>query len=199
MATSMPADTQDAADHVPAGIPRLQGPRLVLRGFREDDLDDFYGVHSNQQVMRYWSFPAWTHISQATEYFASARSGRDPERLLCWATTLADTDRLIGGVTLFAINRAQGRAEIGYVLGSAHWGKGYAQEAMSLVLDFAFGELGLRRIEADIDPRNAGSCKLAQRMGFVREGLLRERWNVAGEVCDTALYGLLVRDRHTPG
>lgn len=178
----------------PAGIPVLHGPRLVLRGFQADDLDDFYAVHSDPTVMRYWSFPAWTHIDQSTEYFASARSGRDPERLLCWATTRADTDRLIGGVTLFAINRPQGRAEIGYVLGSAHWDKGYAQEALSLVLGFAFDGLGLRRIEADIDPRNAASCKLVERMGFVREGLLRERWQVAGETCDTALYGLLAAE-----
>lgn len=177
-----------------AGIPRLHGSRVALRGFREEDLDDFYGVHSDPAVMRYWSFPVWTDISQATDYFASARSGCDPGHLLCWATTLADTDRLIGGVTLFAINQAQQRAEIGYVLGSAHWGLGYAQEALSLVLDFAFETLGLRRIEADIDPRNASSCQLAERMGFVREGLLRERWQVAGEVCDTALYGLLARD-----
>ena len=194
MTTTTPVTNSDP----PTGIPELQGQRLVLRGFRADDLDDYYAVHSDTTVMRYWSFPAWTDIDQSTEYFASACSGRDPERLLCWATTLSDSGRLIGGVTLYAINRAQGRAEIGYVLGSAHWGKGYAQEALSLVLDFAFDELGLRRIEADIDPRNAASCKLAERMGFVREGLLRERWQVAGETCDTVLYGLLASDRRIP-
>ncbi len=183
-----------AANAPPTGIPRLHGERVVLRGFREADLDDFYGVHSDPVVMRYWSFPAWTDIHQATDYFASARGGCDPERLLCWATTLAGSDRLIGGVTLFAIDRAQGRAEIGYVLGSAHWGRGYAQEALSLALGFAFETLGLRRVEADIDPRNTNSCRLAERMGFAREGLLRERWHVAGEACDTALYGLLARD-----
>ncbi len=190
----MSRTSQTKTSNPPTGIPELTGRRVVLRGFREDDLDDFYVVHSDPAVMRYWSFPAWTDISQATDYFASARSGRDPERLLCWAATLADTDRLIGGVTLFAINHAQQRAEIGYVLGSAHWGLGYAQEALSLVLDFAFDTLGLRRIEADIDPRNASSRNLAERLGFVREGLLRERWKIAGEVCDTAMYGLLAKD-----
>lgn len=185
------------AANPPTGIPRLHGDRVALRGFREDDLDDFYVVHSDPAVMRYWSFPAWTDISQATEYFASARSGCDPERLLCWATTLSNTDQVIGGVTLFAINHAQGRAEIGYALGSAHWSHGYAQEALSLALDFAFDTLGLRRIEADIDPRNTSSCKLAERLGFAREGLLRERWKIADEICDTAMYGLLAKDWHT--
>lgn len=59
----------------------------------------------------------------------------------------------------------------------------------------AFGALELRRIEADIDPRNAASCRLVERLGFIREGLLRARWNVAGEICDSAIYGLLAQDR----
>ena len=69
-----------------------------------------------------------------------------------------------------------------------------------MVLDHAFDTLGLRRIEADIDPRNTSSCKLVERMGFVREGLLRDRWCVAGEVSDSALYGLLALEwRATEG
>jgi ribosomal-protein-alanine N-acetyltransferase len=60
-----------------------------------------------------------------------------------------------------------------------------------LALRHAFEELGLRRIEADTDPRNSGSCRLLERLGFVREGLLRERWLIDGELQDTAIYGLL--------
>jgi len=56
------------------------------------------------------------------------------------------------------------------------------------------GELGLRRVEADIDPRNARSAKILERLGFIREGYLRERWVVGGEISDTALYGLLARE-----
>jgi ribosomal-protein-alanine N-acetyltransferase len=63
-----------------------------------------------------------------------------------------------------------------------------------MVLSLAFGALQLRRIEADIDPRNEASCRLIERVGFQREGLLRERWQVDGETQDSALYGLLARD-----
>ena len=58
----------------------------------------------------------------------------------------------------------------------------------------AFDQLGLRRLEADIDPRNAPSCRLLEGLGFVREGLLRQRWRVNGEICDSAFYGLLAED-----
>lgn len=184
--TTTPAESDD--------LPLLQGERLRLRGFREDDLHDFYAVHSDPRVMRYWSFPAWTELTQARDYFASALGGRCADRLLCWAIAGRDSDRLIGGITLFSIRRDQGRAEIGYALRSSHWGHGYAQEALRLALGHAFAGLGLRRVEADIDPRNVASCRLAERLGFVREGVLRERWHVAGDLQDSALYGLLARD-----
>lgn len=183
-----------AARAVHDDLPELTAKRIRLRGFRADDLDDFYAVHADPRVMRYWSFPAWTQRSQAHARFASAMAGRDPDQLLCWAIAERSDDRLIGGVTLFAIDRAQGRAEIGYSLRSDRWGRGLAREALQLALAHAFDTLGLRRVEADIDPRNSASCGLAERMGFMREGVLRERWLVAGELQDSALYGLLARD-----
>lgn len=175
-------------------LPRLRTPRLLLRAVDEPDLPAFYAVYSDPRVTRYWSFPAWTAIEQAHEYFASAVAGRDTGTRLCWAITRHDEDSLIGTITLFAIDPHQGRAELGYALHSAHWGHGYAGEALHAVLRHAFDTLALRRVEADIDPRNTASCRLAERLGFVREGLLRERWHVAGELCDTAMYGLLARD-----
>lgn len=189
--TSAPPDPPPAQA---AALPSLEGARVRLRGFRAQDLDDFYLVHSDPKVMRYWSFPAWTELSQAEAYFASACAGRDPDAMLCWGITLAAADRIIGAVTLFAIDRAQQRAEIGYALGSAHWGLGLAREALQLVLGFGFDRLGLRRIEADVDPRNLASCRLVERLGFRHEGTLRERWNVAGELQDSAIFGLLARD-----
>jgi len=77
------------------------------------------------------------------------------------------------------------------VLGRKHWGAGYMLEAMRGLVRFAFEEMQLRRLEAEIDPRNAASAKLLERLGFVREGLLRQRWDLKGEVTDSGLYGLL--------
>ncbi|KQZ60331.1 MULTISPECIES: GNAT family N-acetyltransferase [unclassified Lysobacter] len=175
-------------------LPLLRGERLRLRGFRSDDLGDFFALHADPAVMRYWSFPAWTQRHQAEDHLARAIAARSNEEMLCWAVVGRDDDRLIGATTLFDIQRAQGRAEIGYALRSAHWSRGYAQEALRLVLDYAYSTLSLRRIEADIDPRNLPSCRLVERLGFRREGLLRERWNVAGECQDSAIYGLLARE-----
>ncbi|WP_052107941.1 GNAT family N-acetyltransferase [Aerolutibacter daejeonensis] len=190
----MPDATQPESQCNPPALPVLDAGSVRLRPHRENDLQDFFALYSDPQVMRYWSFPAWTHVDQARERFTGALAGHDPSRLLCWAMADADSDRLIGGVTLFAINVEQGRAEIGYALHSSQWGRGHARGALGKVLEHAFGPLGLRRVEADIDPRNAASCRLVERLGFAREGLLRERWCVGGDLQDSAMYGLLARD-----
>jgi RimJ/RimL family protein N-acetyltransferase len=67
------------------------------------------------------------------------------------------------------------------------------REAIAALLDLAFGRLGLNRIEADVDPRNERSLAVLERLGFRREGLLRERHIVAGEIQDSVMLGLLAR------
>lgn len=178
--------------------PLLQSPRLRLREFRADDAADFFAIHSDPQVMRYWSFPAWTDIAQAEARLAYIAEQRAQQAICIWAIAEPESDRLIGNCTAFAINQAQGRAEIGYCLHPRWQGRGLASEALQQVLGYLFDTLQLRRVEADIDPRNGPSCRLVERHGFVREGLLRERWDVNDERCDTALYGLLRREWRRP-
>lgn len=194
----MSTSQQDEATTVTAGavddLPLLQGRRIRLRGFRQGDIDDLYALYSDPSVTLYWSFPAWTERVQAQDLLQHAMVSRSANKILCWAIADRDNDRLMGSLTLFNINRAQGRADIGYALHSGQWGKGYANEALHLTLDHAFDRLLLRRVEADIDPRNTGSCKLVERLGFRREGLLRERWLVDNALQDSAIYGLLARD-----
>lgn len=183
--------------------PELQTERLRLREFRPDDADALYAVHSDPDVMRYWSFPAWTLPEQAVAKVDDILRQRATDNMLVWAIAERESDLLIGSSAVFAINRDQGRAEIGYSLRRDCHGVGLASEALRAILAYLFDSMQLRRIEADIDPRNHGSCRLVERLGFVREGVLRERWNVNDELCDSAIYGLLrdeFRHRNTgPG
>jgi RimJ/RimL family protein N-acetyltransferase len=181
-------------DAVARNQPALRTPRLRLREFRADDAAGLYAVHSDPRVMRYWSFPAWTRMEQAHARVATILDERARGAVFVWAVADAGSDQLIGSIAAFSVDRAQARAEVGYSLHADWHGRGLASEALGAVLAFLIDDLGLERIEADIDPRNAASCRLAERLGFVREGLLRERWRVNGETCDTALYGLLARE-----
>lgn len=171
----------------------LRTSRLVLRPLHEADADALFAIFSDSRVMRYWSTSAWIDLAPARVMIASdlAQTTTDHLRL---GIELTRDAQLVGTCTLFSINAACRRAEIGYALGSAFWGHGYMHEALQALIDFGFGQLNLNRIEADIDPRNGPSAKALERHGFSREGHLRERWIVGDEVSDTALYGLLQRE-----
>ena len=69
-------------------------------------------------------------------------------------------------------------------------------EALAALLDHAFGEMGLHRVEADTDVANHRSLALLERLGFRREGVLRERWLVEGSHSDSHFLGLLDREWH---
>ncbi|MCA9635155.1 MAG: GNAT family N-acetyltransferase, partial [Myxococcales bacterium] len=110
-----------------------------------------------------------------------------------WGIVVRGEDRLIGTCTLASIDRTHLRAEVGFALASARWGRGLMGEALALLLDHAFGPMGLQRLEADVDPRNLRSLALLERHGFVREGYQRGRGG--GGVQDSVLLGLLARER----
>jgi RimJ/RimL family protein N-acetyltransferase len=80
---------------------------------------------------------------------------------------------------------------VGYLLAKQYWGQGLLFEAMQILLDFAFTELGLNRIEAEVITANAVSAKVLHKLGFTEEGCLRERWIVSGQKYDIAAFGLL--------
>jgi len=174
--------------------PELSSPRLRLREVHANDAPALFAIHSHPQVMRYWSYPAWTELAQAEQKIADIQRQRRELDILIYAIADADSDRLIGSSAVFHIDPEQARAEIGYSLHPDWQGRGLASEALTLILDYLFKQHGLRRIEADIDPRNLPSCRLLERLGFVREGLFRQRWDVNDEICDSAMYGLLRQD-----
>ncbi len=177
--------------------PVLETARLRLRPFEPSDLEDLYALESDVEVMRYGSHVPWTQRAQAEAKLARILGPDRPATACDWVIVERDADRMIGDCVLFSIDREHARCELGYSLLPAHQGRGLAREAVRGALRWAFDSLGMMRIEADADPRNLRSCRLLEHLGFRREGLLRQRWRVGGEVQDTALYGLL-RDELVP-
>ncbi len=168
--------------------------RLKLRWMTQADAPALFALFSDPAVTRYWSTPAWTDLAQAHAFIDTTLAEYEAGTGLRFAILLADTDEMIGSIKLYDFYDANRRCDIGYALLQAQWGKGLVGEALSAVIDYAFKTLNMNRIEADIDPRNEASAKVLDRLAFVKEGYMRERWIVNGEVCDTAFYGLLKRD-----
>lgn len=138
-------------------LPIITTPRLVLRWVSEDDVDSLYEIFSDPQVARYSSTVALPDREAAAGLQREIAEGNESGRIFKWGLALRDSDRVIGTATLFNLNLDSGRAELGYAMGRAYWGKGYMNEALTGLVAHAFAVIGLRRLEADVDPRNAAS------------------------------------------
>ena len=167
---------------------------LTLRFLTEADLPEVYDIFSHPEVMRYWSYPPWTHKVQAEQWLMNVQEGYRTRNDIQLGIERQIDHILLGTCTLFQFHRTSRRAEIGYALGRPYWGSGYMHQALQALLQYAFETLNLNRLEADIDPRNQASARTLERLGFQNEGHLRERWIVNDEVSDTDLYGLLRRE-----
>jgi [ribosomal protein S5]-alanine N-acetyltransferase len=172
-------------------LPTLEAERVRLRWLEPGDVDALFGVFSDPEVARYWSAPPMTERAAAEALLAEIHACFARRDLFQWGIALRSSDEVIGTCTLAHVTAPHRRAEIGFALARAHWGQGLCGEALRRVLAFAFDDLALHRIEADVDPRNARSIASLERLGFRREGHLRERWHVGTEICDGLFYGLL--------
>ena len=168
--------------------------RLLLRRFTPDDAGALFNMFSNPEVMRFWSSPPFTKLAEAEKKIGDALEHYTAGTAYPLAVMRVEGGDVIGNCTLWNFHRQNRRAEVGYVLARPFWGHGYMHEAMGAMIDFAFRKMQLHRLEADIDPRNVASAKILERLGFQKEGLLRERWIVDGEVSNSALYGLLAAE-----
>ena len=172
-------------------FPTIDANRISLRWISSRDVDALYNIFSNPEVMRYWSTPPLPDRDAAVDLMNETQEGFRQQTILKWGIARRTDDELIGTTTLYNLDFSNRRAEMGYALGREHWGQGYMAEALQALLAYCFEVLDLRRIEADVDPRNSASIQTLERLGFQREGFLRERWEVDGEIQDALFYGLL--------
>ena len=192
MATARRIDIAATLATLPA-FPQLRGKRVRLRGPTPDDADDLFALFSDPEVMRYWSRAPMRERGEAEGLIGDMIEAFSKRVLINWVI-VGHHDRVIGTTTLFHFDPRHRRAEVGYALRSDHWGRGIASEAASLAIDWALQALDLHRIEADIDPRNAASRALLERLGFRSEGVLRERFFVGDDATDSELFGVLAQE-----
>ncbi len=192
MSASPPSVDRSPATPVVFDPVVLHTTRTIVRPLGDDDVDALFTLYADAAALRFWSTPPWTDREQATGKIA--RDRRHLADGLAIGLGIEDRDRgaLVGTCSLHAFHHASHRCEVGYLLARAQWGRGLAHEAVGALVAYGFATLGLHRIEADIDPANVASARVLERLGFEREGLLRERWLVAGRWSDSVIYGRLV-------
>jgi ribosomal-protein-alanine N-acetyltransferase len=151
-------------------IPELFTPRLRLRALTTDDSTAVLAYASNPEVARY---TLWKPIS--SEIIAKGFIKVLTQALfLNWAILRTDNNGLIGMIFLHSLNRNHNKAEIAFNLSQSHWKQGLATEAAWAVLDYAFKEIKLNRIEATCMPANAGSRRVLEKVGMSHEGRMQK-------------------------
>lgn len=152
-------------------FPIIETPRLRLREITHADVPDIFAVYSNVETMRYYDTP-YANIEQSHDDVQLHKRRFREKTGIRWAITLKGDDTFIGNCG-FNPRIYGNHSDIGYILSRDHWRKGIMYEAVSAILPFGFNELALNRIEAWIFPGNDASSRLAEKLGFTYEGLLR--------------------------
>jgi RimJ/RimL family protein N-acetyltransferase len=174
--------------------PTLHTARLRLRPFNDTDADALFALHSSAYVLRYWDAPPWSERVRAEQFITTCRQMAEEGTGARLAVARVTDGTFIGWCSLTRWNPNYCSASMGYCLDDAAWGHGYATEAAYALLQWAFDTLDLNRVQAETDTRNAASARVLEKLGFVREGMLREDCVVNGEVSDSWVYGLIRRE-----
>ena len=165
--------------------PTLRTSRLLLRPFTEADTDAIFALQSNPRVLRYWDSPPWSERARAERFIARCGQMEQEGSGARVAIERAADGVFIGWCCLVEWNPDYRSATLGYCLDDSAWGQGFATEAADGLLRWAFDTLDLNRVQSETDARNTASARVLEKLGFVREGMLRENCIVNGEVSDS--------------
>jgi RimJ/RimL family protein N-acetyltransferase len=174
-------------------LPHLEGERLRLRPFAAGDLDALVSIQSRADVARwlYWEPRDEAEVRRELEKKIAGTSLTEGGDSLSFAVVLRATAEVIGDATLFLLSAQHRQGEIGFVFHPDHHGHGYATETGRLLLELAFEQFGMHRVIGRLEPRNAASARVLERLGMRKEAHFVENELVKGEWQSELVYALL--------
>ncbi|MDB5111335.1 MAG: ribosomal-protein-S5-alanine N-acetyltransferase [Mucilaginibacter sp.] len=149
-------------------FPTITTQRLVLRQLQDDDVHELFALRTDERVSRFLDRPLPESLNDVREFIAKVNQITHDNEGLYWVITRKNEDKLLGAIGLRNFGPEQCQAEIGYELHPDHQGQGFMHEAITHVLAYSFGRLGLQAIMADTDPGNLRSIQILERHGFVK-------------------------------
>lgn len=162
----------------------IRTPRLTLRPARAEDAAAMHAVFTRPEAMTWWSSPPHETMEQTHAWLASmmARQASGLDFLVEFE------GRVVGKAGFWKA------PDVGYILHPDVWGRGLATEACEAVIDRLFAVTDHAEATADVDPENAASIRLLEKLGFVRTGFAERTWNVGGEWKNSFFYALSRED-----
>jgi len=184
----MPTDPLEAAAFSQDTVV-MEGDRLLIREYHDDDFEAVHAFSSDPDVVRYLPWGPNTE-SDTRRFLALAHGYRasDPRSIFELAVVRREGGDVIGGIGL---HRDGSNAVMAYSSRRSAWGEGYATEAIGLMMEFGFRTLDLHRVWAVCDPENAASAIILRKLGMRQEGHVREAALIRGEWRDSLIFGIL--------
>jgi RimJ/RimL family protein N-acetyltransferase len=174
-------------------VARLELPDVVLRALEPGDLGPLYDYRNDPDTTRDLVGFSVHYSRAALTGWLESHARRADEAL--WAIAAREGDRCIGHVGLYQIDHRVRRASFGILIGDpAHRGRGLGTAVTRAVVSYGFAELNLHRIELDVLATNARAIHLYERLGFRREGTLRDAQFRGGVYIDLVLMAILERE-----
>ncbi|MCX6651377.1 MAG: GNAT family N-acetyltransferase [Methanomassiliicoccales archaeon] len=168
--------------------------RLRLRPMTMEDAKAMYHIKSDPLVTEGYGLNPHQRPEETAAWVERCVADRGQGTALTWAIELKEKGCVIGECCLWNIDQGSHRAELGYELHHAQWGKGLMVEALSPVLNFAFADMELHRVEAFPLATNRPSISILQKLSFVYEGTYRQRVLVNQGYVDQLIFALLEGD-----
>ncbi len=173
----------------------LLTPRLHLRKVQESDLQNYHQrLTSDPQVAAYMLWNANHDIAHTKSVILKIKDGYTTGSRYHWAITLQENDSLIGTIALLNFDESENSCSFAYMLGKDYWGNGYAAEALTAVLKFAFEELEISLILADHFEENTASGAVMEKVGMHRTGILPSRYEKNGRRFNAVQFQLKKSD-----
>ena len=172
----------------------IESKRLVLRSWKDEDIDDLLEGLNNINVSRWLASVPYPYTKKvAKEFIAYAQLSEENSRDLMLAIVLKENNKVIGGTSIQNINKKDGTATGGIWLNENYQKKGYGVEAFSIRAKYCFEILGLRRLENGYFANNEKSMKMQERLGYKHEGIRRKKYLCLAtkEYTDEYITGLL--------
>ena len=171
---------------------RLETERLVLRVRTVADAVDIFDYASRPEVSYPAGFPPVKTLEDEIYYLEHILPERNQKENLPagYGIVVKGTDKIVGSVD-FNHRHEDDVLELGYILHPDYWGRGYVSEAARVLIDLAFKELNLHKIELSCFGYNLQSQRVAEKLGFTLEARIRDRKDAQGNRCDGLIYGLL--------
>ncbi|PIT93555.1 N-acetyltransferase [Candidatus Falkowbacteria bacterium CG10_big_fil_rev_8_21_14_0_10_43_11] len=172
----------------------LTGNKIYLRQIAESDLTENYqSWFNNPEICRFNAHHRFPNYKQnMTEYYNSVIKSRNN---LILAIIDKKNNKHIGNVSLQDMDLINKTAELAIIIGDKfYWGKGVGREALQLIISHGFDSLNLNRVYCGTSEDNISMQKLAESIGFIKEGVLRQALYKNGRYQDIINYGLLKDD-----